>query len=294
MVRQSHQIRDPVRIYRPAILKGPADPRAVILLAVRPRGMHRIVQEDDARAFLRKRVHLLRSLANHACPVGKNDHDFGIVEHRRFLRPALHDGRLHIETALLVQGLREQLAASVELVLPRPVAASAGEEDDLRRGGGDGLRQKGGQAEQRNDSAEEMGGGIHGWMIVSVGWSGVIHRGSKGKFPIDRLSGGWNHADGGGFLLMGNFRLFPSHHGRLELETLRQVDRHHIRIAAHHSALAGEDFGLPIPALILETDSTAGQVSRGGEHPRMRARFADGKDLHGGVHIHGRAFERTF
>ena len=81
--------------------------------------------------------------------------------------------------------------------------------------------------------------------------------------PLHGFGGCGNDANRGRLGLIRKLNLFAIDLGVLDLKSLRQMNRQHIRIAAEDSALAGQDFLAGFPAFVLKTDPAAGQVARG-------------------------------
>ena len=142
--------------------------------------MHRIMHEHDAGAFFREGIHLVPAFAHHAGAVGVDDDGFGPVEHRVILRPAFDDRGLDIQPAMLVQGTGQQLTSGIKLMLPWPMAASPGEEDDAVPG--EGRKADTEQGEEKQRKTEHDAGSWNKWTTgaktgPSAGpqqWSGVF------------------------------------------------------------------------------------------------------------------------
>ena len=161
MIRQSLEVSDPMRVDGPARLKRAANPGTVVLFAILGIGVDGIVHEHDTRTLLGQLIDLGPTFAHDARAVRVDDEALDAVQDRFILRPARDDGGPQAEAALLVDGLGEQLATGVELVLTGTMAPAAGQEDDVGGGGreaGDRKQDKGAEGAEGDGHHKDMRG----------------------------------------------------------------------------------------------------------------------------------------
>ena len=150
-----------MRVDGPARLKRAANPGTVVLFAILGIGVDGIVHEHDTRTLLGQLIDLGPTFAHDARAVRVDDEALDAVQDRFILRPARDDGGPQAEAALLVDGLGEQLATGVELVLTGTMAPAAGQEDDVGGGGreaGDRKQDKGAEGAEGDGHHKDMRG----------------------------------------------------------------------------------------------------------------------------------------